>query len=158
MALAYLKVKIKSLAAEAKIIRHEELKYLRTARWLGVRAETPPPRLSNSATWLPPRSVYAGLYAHRIEISIEQRAALIAYGYIRGRPYRTIEYAPYYLKAPFCRPGPDWGRIRDLVWKYGPSPDPSVLRDKKTTDKAKDDLWKTIKAWADVPAAQKKVA
>ena len=57
----FLKVKIKSLAAESKIIRAEEKKTINT-------------ELRN------------GLYSHRVnDVRMETRAALIAYGYLRGR-------------------------------------------------------------------------
>lgn len=63
---AYLKVKIKSLAEEARIIRKEE----RASK--GEKRE--------------------GLYLHRV--GVVRRAArhsLLAYGFLRGREYRQIE-------------------------------------------------------------------
>lgn len=63
----FLKVKIKSLAEEARIIRFEEKKARRTA-------------LLNE------------LYLHRIiDVREECRAALLAYGYLRGKPLCKIE-------------------------------------------------------------------
>lgn len=63
----YLKVKIKSLAMEAKIIRFEENRSLDA-------------------------SLRAGLSSHRrTEVRREARATLIAYGYLRGKTYRCIE-------------------------------------------------------------------
>lgn len=65
---AYLKVKIKSLAAEAKIIRREEKRYP------GGHA------------------VRIGLYLHRIhEVRDESRSAHLAYGFLKGRTYSQIE-------------------------------------------------------------------
>jgi hypothetical protein len=62
-----LKVKVKSLAAEAKIIRLEER-----------RASTPEAR--------------ASLHQHRVGIvRLAARNTLLAYGYLRGRSYRQIE-------------------------------------------------------------------
>lgn len=62
----YLKVKIKSLAEEARIIRKEE------KRSKGDKRE--------------------GLYFHRIRVvRREARHSLLAYGFIRGRKYRQIE-------------------------------------------------------------------
>jgi len=70
----YLKVKIKSLATEAKIIR-EETK--RARRW----------------------SIKRGLYHHRIGIvRNEARHTLIAYGFLRDKDYRTME--PNAKEAP----------------------------------------------------------
>lgn len=63
---AYLKVKIKSLAAEAKIIREEERKAQ------GDRKQ--------------------GLHDHRVgTVRRASRNSLLAYGFIRGRKYHQIE-------------------------------------------------------------------
>lgn len=63
----YLKIKIKSLAAEARIIRVEE----RKARLPDTRA---------------------GLHHHRvIDVRRESRVAHLAYGFLRGRSYRALE-------------------------------------------------------------------
>jgi hypothetical protein len=64
----YLKMKIMSLAAEARIIRTEEKK------WPGEHA------------------VRNGLHQHRIrDVRSEARHALLAYGFLRGRDYRRLE-------------------------------------------------------------------
>lgn len=64
---AYLKVKIKSLAAEAKIIKQE------TKRARSV-------------------SIKNGLYRHRIDVvRVEARHTQLAYGFLRGRAYHQIE-------------------------------------------------------------------
>lgn len=68
----YLKVKLKSLAAEAKIIRAEELKYKKAGR-------------GND----PYRN---GLYRHRIDVvRREARLTLLAYQFLRGIPYAACE-------------------------------------------------------------------
>lgn len=68
----YLKIKIKSLAEEAKIIRFEE------KRWPGRSDE------------------YQGLHFHRTyDVRNEARAAQLAYGYLRGRKYRQLEASCY---------------------------------------------------------------
>lgn len=64
----YLKIKIKSLAAEARLIKAEERK------WPGTS------------------TVRAGLQNHRIkDVRGEARSALVAYGFLRGRSYKRIE-------------------------------------------------------------------
>lgn len=64
---AYLKVKIKSLAEEARIIREEERK-----------TQDPEAR--------------AGLVSHRKgTVRQEARHTLLAYGFLRGKKYRQIE-------------------------------------------------------------------
>lgn len=68
----YLKIKIKSLAAEAQIIRQETRKY----------PGDHPTRL--------------GLYNHRIhDVRGESRSALLAYGFLRGRAYARMEVSSY---------------------------------------------------------------
>ena len=65
-----LKIKIKSLAAEAKIIRKEE-----------KRARS--------------QSIRESLYRHRIDVvRYEARHTNIAYGFLRGRTYAEIENKP----------------------------------------------------------------
>lgn len=64
---AYLKVKIKSLAAESRIIRHEE-----------KRAYDNDQR--------------EGLYLHRVkDVRHESRASQLAYAYLRGVPFSVVE-------------------------------------------------------------------
>lgn len=146
MSIAYLKVKIKSLAVEATIIRHEERKYGGSWRWLRKQEANPKTTLALSDTM----RTWHGLWTHRSELSIEQRAALVAYGYLRGRAYREIETDPHWLKAPFSRQGPDWNRVRDLVWKYGPF---QPAGNKKETD-SKQKLWDKLMGWRKEPIAK----
>jgi hypothetical protein len=69
------RVKIKSLAEEARIIRDEEKK--RTG-------------------W-----VRCGLHAHRIgTVRYEQRHTLLAYAYLRGIPYGSLEVSPASKPSP----------------------------------------------------------
>lgn len=66
----YLKMKIMSLAAEARIIRAEEKK------------------------WPGEHTARYGLHEHRIhDVRPEARHALLAYGFLRGRSYRQLEAA-----------------------------------------------------------------
>lgn len=70
MKIAELRVKIKSLAVEATIIRKEE----RRAKLRGDR------------------DTFWSLRAHRTyDVRRESRASLLAYGYLRGIEYRKIE-------------------------------------------------------------------
>ena len=86
---AYLRVKIKSLAEESKIIKREEYRFKKNDR------------------------VRNGLHNHRIcNVRNESRAALIAYGYIRGKKFKEIEKnsgkIPYIISV----------RVHDLIKKY----------------------------------------
>src|SRR5262245_8468381 len=68
----YLKIKIMSLAAEARIIRKEERK------------------------WPGPSDARQGLHQHRvIDVRRECRIANLAYGFLAGRSYRALEAKCY---------------------------------------------------------------
>lgn len=82
----HLKIKIKSLAAESRIIRREELRRK-------------------------PGDIRTGLYLHRINVvRREQRLALLAYGFLRGRDYTAIETAPMTQ--------PDWSKLGPMVERF----------------------------------------
>ncbi len=83
-----LKVKIKSLAAEAGIIRLEERRAKKCDR------------------------LRCSLHEHRVGVvRTEQRLSLLAYAFLRGRPYAAQE------KNAARRP--DWNRVAKLVEKFG---------------------------------------
>lgn len=104
---SHLKVKIKSLAEEARIIRHEERRALKSATWARSRQQ---PAELNAA-----ESEYDGLYHHRtVDVRDEARAAQLAYGFLRGRAYRTIENPG---PTKLFRHVPE--RVVGLVSKYG---------------------------------------
>jgi hypothetical protein len=97
---AFLKVKVKSLAAEAKIIRFEEHKTKGDLRNM--------------------------LHEHRVgPVRLEARATHIAYGYLRGLNYCQIEPNPCPLQ-----PAQDkalWDKVRAMTKKYGLVDHPSGL-------------------------------
>lgn len=97
----YLRVKIKSLAAEARVIRHEELKLTgRKRRQAGDHLQPGPmarvggilPRLrklQKTEATEAAETLLQGLRRHRtIEVRGEARAALLAMGFLNKRPYR----------------------------------------------------------------------
>lgn len=108
-----LKVKIKSLAAEASIIRQDENKARHQAKLLRLRQRLSEAGLSNvqidrlerkaakfgrlpkkvEQAWLDEaRNRWLSLSAHRtLVVRPEARAAQLAYGYLRGRAYKTLE-------------------------------------------------------------------
>lgn len=84
----YLKVKIKSLSEEARIIKREERKH--RGEWSGIAS---------------------GLQKHRrFEVRPESRSAQIAYAFMRGRSFCQVECN--------AKREPDWKRIKALVDKY----------------------------------------
>lgn len=79
-----LKIKIKHLSLEPKIIRHEERKLLKQARWLRYRQG------EESASDL--SCEYMILRDHRkIHLRYEARATQLAYAFLRGKTYLEIE-------------------------------------------------------------------
>ena len=86
----FLKVKVKSLAAESKIIRLEEIKAKQRQR----------PELRSE------------LYLHRIlAVRPEARASHLAYGFLRGVSYRAIE------KEGSRKP--NWDKVKKIVERFG---------------------------------------
>ncbi len=84
MSITYLKVKIKSLAEEARIIRKEERRALRKASYHRNKQN----QEATDAAY----SLYCNLQLHRHHpVGTESRAALIAYGFINGLPYSKVE-------------------------------------------------------------------
>lgn len=84
-----MKVKVKSLAAEAGVIRLEERRARKNPR---LRAE---------------------LWAHRTGVvRTEARLSLLAYAFLRGRPYRASEPKSDPRKV-------DWKRVEEMVKRFG---------------------------------------
>jgi hypothetical protein len=91
-----LKIKIKSLAAEARIIRDEELKLKRHRKW-------------GSEDLL---GKYVSLHSHRtVAVRKSCRSTHLAYGFLRGRSYKRIEAT--------CYTKPDWAAIEKMILRYG---------------------------------------
>lgn len=89
-----LKIKIKALAAESKIIRHEELKI--------------------KSGPVEERHRIAYFAEHRkLVVRKAARETHLAYGYLRGREYHQIEKS--------CKIEPSWALIAKMVCKYGKS-------------------------------------
>lgn len=100
--LTRLRVKIKSLAAEARIIRQEERRALRLST-------EDPDRL--------PR--YRTLRDHRRQdVRTAARAALLAYAFLRGRAYATVE-SPNTLTSPVL-PNSLRSAVLDNVLRFSP--------------------------------------
>ena len=90
MSATFLKVKVKSLAAEAKIIRLEE----RRAGHGDLRN-----RLALHRRW---------------HVRFEARHSLLAYGYLRGIPYGVMERTIHEDNEP------DWEHVEQMVKRFGP--------------------------------------
>lgn len=153
MSKLFLKVKIKSLAAEARIIRLEERR--RKAPFVDRQRfhnAGPPSRgerivLTKRGTYqishgLPLRfrrewsieedDVYFSLHHHRtVDIRREARAAQLAYAFIRHHDYRSVEAS----RKDVGFPADILARIAELAAKYG------------DTGKSKNDLYAVVHSW-----------
>lgn len=103
--LAYLRVKIKSLANEATIIRQEERKTLGKRDYHRDRQK--PVDIVNYFD-----GIYIGLHHHRTyDVRNEARSAQLAYAYLRGKTYKETENAKHSQ--------PNANRIAEIVRKFG---------------------------------------
>lgn len=127
-----LKIKAKSLAAEARIIREEEIKLKRKSRYArerqNVEAATHYERQRQS------------LYDHRIDIvRWECRATHLARAFMKGYAYADIERN---ARLDAYTKGRLMGRVHKLLTKY---------HKKSITAE-------TVQQWFDAPVAQKVAA
>lgn len=115
-----LRVKIKSLACEAQIIRKEEKHSLHRKKrvfrgrviWRGQTSQ-----------------LHHELWHHRITVVRRAaREAGLAYGFIRGRTWQQME--------PTCKVEPDWQAIAKMLQKYGPTGMADRISELKTRTKA----------------------
>jgi hypothetical protein len=130
---AYLKIKIKSLAAEATMIRREERKHnpghrarVQARRLLEYKTKIDHPgelanmdvrrsrafRLLKNKPTEHAMKAFWGLRHHRTwDVRNEARSSHVAYGFLRGLPYSRIEGS--------AKTSPDWSRVEALIRKYG---------------------------------------
>jgi hypothetical protein len=130
-----LRVKVRSLAEEARIIRHEERKLIGCKRrvpefhTLGgdepdKAAPGPLKRVGGTIAYLRNRQMddaatvalcqYESLRKHRLGLRVDARAAKLAYAFLRGKPY-TGEHGA----EPKGSSLPPFDAILRLVSKYG---------------------------------------
>lgn len=133
-----LKIKIKSLAEEARIIRKEENKL--KDKYRSFKPEyTPATKLSDIT------NIRECLYAHRVvNVRTELRHANLAYAYLRGRAYRQIE--------PKAHTVPSVSRLTKLILTFGPSMKDKVVLIKELND------WLNAPYQLEVPLSCKKVS
>jgi hypothetical protein len=104
---AKLRVKLKSLTAEARIIRFEERRTKRTWRRLAERQAHKNPQAIPAL-----HDTFDSLHRHRTcDVRVETRAALLAYAMLRKRPYELVE-KPGARKPPLAK-------VADLVSRFG---------------------------------------
>lgn len=106
------RVKIKSLAVEARQIRMEELRLSQHERRLNDKARAG--GAVNPSQFPYGNQLREELYRHRLDtVRYESRHAHLAYGFIRGLRYEQMEAS--------CSVSPNWDRVRQLIKKYGPA-------------------------------------
>lgn len=108
MSIVYLKIKIKALAAEAAIIRHEERKLPR--RLKDTLARNLP-----QASWELRRNLS---YHRRGKVREEARCAQLAYAFLRAKKYAATEPNAWWTRPQVSQPGPDWTRVRQNIVNF----------------------------------------
>lgn len=116
----YLKVKVCSLAAEARIIRRQEERVKRRARRGRERLRAAGNTKVGSGLSDADRDIWHGLRSHRTGLRTDLRHAHLAYGFLRGRKYRQMEQ--------WCLEEPDWDEVQDLVVRYRGKADDREIR------------------------------
>jgi hypothetical protein len=102
---AELKIKVKSLTMESRIIRHAEQHNKKVWRQLEAKQIKP-----FSVEGL--KSEHHRLYKHRIQdVRIESRAAQLAYAYMRNKPYANTE-------KPIRKVKPPLQKIAEIVSRF----------------------------------------
>lgn len=125
MSTTYLKIKIKSLAEEARIIRHEERRIGYTNYKIRLRPVNDDQTDADNIICEYNDNIRNGLHQHRVlNVRHETRAALLAYGFLRGRDYIEIENSStntFYecINAKKMMAHLIGSRVIDLVFKYG---------------------------------------
>lgn len=152
MSKLYLKIKIKSLAEEAKIIKKEELKQRAFKRYsLGKQGLM---KAHDEAA-----KIFFGLKDHRINVvRFECRAAHLAYAFLRGQRYSDIENntrANLFVAQPnghFNMNNPEqnlWKRVARLIYKYNTDLQLDSYCEKKTDGRLGSPMLKpeTLQDW-----------
>lgn len=112
----HLKIKVRTLALEASIIRAEERKALKNPKlwsrfdWDDTWKSVPCTPQDSGAT----NSSYESLRLHRITV-VRQAARLnhLAYGFLRGTSYARMEGS--------CKTPPDWAKVEKIAKRFGPN-------------------------------------
>ena len=98
-----LRIKIISLADEARTIRRWEGRMKRAARGRGTGEQPERPDL---------KATFWSLREHRQSVvSNEARHSLLAFGFLRGKPYKRLEQRRY------C--DPSWVAVQDIAKRFG---------------------------------------
>lgn len=128
-----LKIKIKSLAAEAVIIRDDERRLKRVSRH-GARWNTFGPDENRHPANQRRFEAYRDIRQHRtLAVRAEARYSLLAYGFIRGRAYKAIEAK--------CHEPPFWMSVARMVKRFSSDRVVRGMSDQQALE--------LVKGWAD---------
>lgn len=159
----HLKVKIKSLADEARIIKAEERRLKPKPLKPGLRKRLSTVLAQNDLdvheraslkrrARKPTANQVAGFWScrdHRLNVvRPEARRTLVAYGFMRGLDYLRIENPRPENKLT----NDDWGAIKSMVVRHAPR----AVKDRVAVE-SKFDIWmtKSLQAWEAVPRKPK---
>lgn len=126
--LTKLKIKRKTLADEARHIRHQE------AKWKRIAADRRRMMLENADQ---AKSLFWDLRNHRKQVvSIEARASELAHAFIRGVPYVKVENRVYWQNFHNHGNGYQafWKKVVNIVARF-------------TEQEPNDDLLKAVREW-----------
>jgi hypothetical protein len=133
-----LKIKAKSLAEEALIIRKEERKLYNQIDWHRGNGTV----IDHN---LPELQTFRSIKLHRKwNVRNEQRATQIARAYLEGRPYRSVEPS---VRDRFFFDRYIFDRVLSMVGRYGPE---------KLYKRAADPRWKEGTGWKKLEETLKK--
>lgn len=108
---AQLRVKVKTLAAEARFIRREERAALRRGRYWRYRDDPDDP-MKSGRTLTRAYADYEDLHTHRTGlVRSVARTNLLAYAALRGVPYATAEVR--------CRTAPKFDEVGKIARRFG---------------------------------------
>ena len=100
-----MKIKIKHLGEESRIIKNEKAKWLRKAA-IGRQKAKESGRENPAAPWM-----FDAIHLHRVNVvRPEARDSNLAYGFIRGHSYATVEEKRY--------TDPNWRNVLDIVKRF----------------------------------------
>ncbi len=129
----FLKMKVVSLSAEITIIRVEEIKWRdkgrrsrlgalmksdknirwgkkKYRRWVGGPGSAVCKKPTRSFDHTGADILRADLCGHRLKLKEEARAAFLAYGFLRGRPYNAVENK--------TKNAPQWDRVIKNILRF----------------------------------------
>lgn len=106
----HLKVKVFSLSAEMTYIRRQEEKWKTRARWARAKQKSTSLAYAENNFW--------SHHWHRLGLKTEARNTHLAYGYMKGHSYATMEHMCYGPLKGYGSSEPDWAAIEAMVERF----------------------------------------